>query len=191
MNICVYGASSNNIDKSYIEATENLGRCFGAHGHGIVFGGGAGGLMGAAARGTYEGGGKVIGVAPSFFNVDGAFFEHCTEFYYPDNMRERKKMLEEMSDAFVVAPGGIGTFDEFFEILTLRQLNRHNKAIALFNVNGYFDHITAMIENAIKEGFVTENCKELYEVISDPQELVDYLEGYTPKNISVYKLKDI
>ena len=103
-------------------------------GHSLVYGGGAKGLMGAAARGVKRQGGHILGIAPSFFNVDGELFEDCDEFLYPDTMRERKKLLEEKSDAFVILPGGIGTCNEFFETLVLRSLGRLAKPIALFNI---------------------------------------------------------
>ncbi len=191
MNICVYGASSNAIDKRFITATEELGRKMAQRGHTLVFGGGAGGMMGAAARGVYEKGGTIIGIAPSFFNVDGVLFEHCTEMHSPDTMRERKKLLEEKSDAFIVSPGGIGTFDEFFEILTLKQLGRHTKAIAIFNVNGYYDNMIALLQNTAKEGFMRGKCMELFKVFDDADALLDYLETYVPEEIDIVKLKKI
>ena len=160
MNICVYGASSNEIDKSFIEKTEELGAVMAERGHGLVFGGGAKGLMGAAARGVFSGKGKIIGIAPSFFNVDGILFEHCDEFIYPETMRERKRVMEEKSDAFIVTPGGIGTFDEFFEILTLRSLGRHTKAIAVYNIDGYYNALEDLLDNAVKGGFMKKDRKK-------------------------------
>ena len=191
MNICIYGASSNLINEKYITETEALGELFGSKGHGLVYGGGANGLMGAAARGFVKGGGKVVGIAPSFFNVDGALFEQCDEFIYPDTMRQRKQMMEERADAFVAVPGGIGTFDELFEILALRQLGRHNKPIVLFNVNGYFDRLLEFIDFTVAEGFVLEECKELFPAFSNAQELVNYLESYKPEEHGFIVLKNI
>ena len=102
MNICIYGASSNIIDKTYILETELLGKEMAIRGHSLVYGGGGEGLMGAAARGFHENNGKIIGVAPSFFKVDGVLYEHCDEFIYTENMRQRKEIMENKSDAFVV-----------------------------------------------------------------------------------------
>lgn len=191
MNICVYGASSNIIDKVYIEATEDLGEKLAKRGHGLVFGAGAEGVMGASARGAEKGGGKIIGIAPGFFNVDGMIFENCTELIRPETMRERKKMLEEMSDAFIMAPGGIGTFDEFFEIITLKQLSRHTKAIAIFNVNNYFDDLLAMMEKGIKEEFIKEECRELYRVFDNADEMLDYIENYVAVDMDILNFKNI
>lgn len=191
MNICVYGASSNIIDKVYIEATEELGQKLAKRGHGLVFGAGAEGVMGASARGVHACGGKIIGIAPGFFNVDGMIFENCTELIRPETMRDRKKMLEEMSDAFIMAPGGIGTFDEFFEIITLKQLSRHTKAIAIFNVNNYFDDLLSMMEKGIKEEFIKEECRELYRVFDNADEMLDYIENYVAVDMDILNFKNI
>ena len=117
MNICVYGASSNQIDKDFIKAGELLGEEIAKRGHTLIFGAGANGLMGAAARGAASQNGKIIGIAPKFFNADGVLYEKCTELIMTGTMRERKQTMEDMSEAFVMVPGGIGTLEEFFEIL--------------------------------------------------------------------------
>ena len=179
MNICVYGASSNAIDPKYIEAVEGLGEEMGRRGHGLVFGGGASGAMGAAARGCQRTGAPLIlGVAPSFFKVDGVLFEGCTEFIHTETMRERKQILEDRSDAFVIAPGGVGTYDEFFEMLTLKQLGRHNKPMVIFNVDGYYDLMLAMLRQTAKEEFMNESTMELYRVLEAATDVLDYIENY-------------
>lgn len=177
MNICVYGASSNDIDNAYIKAGEQLGQLMAQRGHEMVFGGGANGMMGAVARGVYACGGKMTGVAPGFFNVDGELFDYCHEFVETVSMRERKRIMEELSDAFVVTPGGIGTFDEFFEILTLKNLGLHSKPIVILNTLGYFDSMLAMLKNAVEEGFASERLLKLFEVRHDAQSVLDYLEN--------------
>lgn len=186
MNICIYGASSNEISRSYVNAAEELGKKLASRGHSLVFGGGNNGLMGAAARGASSVGGQIIGIAPSFFNVDGVLFEKCTQFIYTETMRERKGIMGDISDAFVMAPGGIGTFDEFFEILTLRQLGRHAKPIAVFNVNGYFDNLFKMLETSVNHGFMTEECLKLCPCFTSPDKLLDYLETYRG-NVGIFK----
>lgn len=192
MNICVYGASSTTIDKSYILDGEKLGRAMGEHGFGLVFGGGQNGLMGAVARGVHEiGKTDIIGIAPEFFNVDGILYQHCTEFIYPENMRERKKIMDDMSDAFIVTPGGIGTFDEFFEILTLKQLGRHNKPIGILNTNGYYDHLLSFLQNGIDEEFLTEQCKKMFFMSDDPEAILEYIENYNPEDTPVSDFKRI
>jgi hypothetical protein len=191
MNICLYGASSNDIDKSYITASESLGKKMAQRSHALVYGAGAGGVMGGTARGVTAGGGKVIGIVPSFFNVDGMLYDKCNELIKTSTMRERKQLMEEKADAFIMAPGGIGTFDEFFEMLTLKQLSRHTKAMAIFNVNGYFDNLIALMEKAISENFVKSECKELYSVFSDIDSMLGYIEEYVPKDLNILNFKNI
>lgn len=178
MKICVYGSASDEIDKSFLSAGEALGREMGERKHSLVFGGGAKGLMGAAARGINEKGGYIVGIAPEFFNVDGALFDKCDELIKTDTMRERKKLMEELSDSFVVTPGGIGTFEEFFEILTLRSLDRHKKPIAILNTNGYYDSLIEFLRNGVEQKFLKSANLELFFVSDSPAEILDFLENY-------------
>lgn len=186
MNICVYGSATDRIDPKYIKAGETLGAALAKHGHTVVFGGGGGGMMGAVARGVRSADGKLIGIAPSFFigpegiRVDGKLFDGCTEFHFTDTMRERKQMLEDLSDAFIVTPGGIGTYDEFFEILCLKQLDRHNKPVLLYNVSGYYDHLIKMLEKTAEENFMKSKALELFVKSDDPETAIKYLETYSP-----------
>ncbi len=191
MNICVYGASSDAIDKEYIKNGEILGEEMAKRGHTLVYGGGASGLMGAVARGMSRHNGKIIGVAPTFFNVDGVLYEECTEFIYTETMRERKQIMEDKSDAFIMTPGGVGTFEEFFEIVTLKQLNRHQKAIAILNTKGYFDLIKKLMNTSAKRGFMKDETLKLYEFFKDPQKLLDYIEGYAQKEVDITKMKHL
>ena len=191
MKICIYGASSNAIDKSFIEAGEQLGKAIAKGNHSVVFGGGAAGLMGAVARGAHSENGEIIGICPSFFNVDGALFTECTEMIYTETMRERKQLLDEMSDAFVITPGGIGTFDEFFEIYTLRQLAVHKKAIAIFNTNGYYDPLVDMLNNAIDKSFMPAANMDLLFISDNPDEIIRYIESYNPADYNAAEFKFI
>ena len=178
MKICVFGASSSTIDKSYVSQVEELGRKIADRGHGLVYGAGA------------------SGVVPNFFDdedmgVDGRIFQDCTELIRTDTMRERKRIMEERADAFVIVPGGIGTFEEFFEVFTLKQLERHNKAIAILNVNGYYNAMIDMLEVAVKEKFLRAGCKLLYKVFDDVDETLDYIESYKAPKINVFEMKDV
>ena len=190
MNICVYGASSNDIDRSYIEETEYLGREIAKRGHTLVYGAGANGLMGAVARGVYEENGTIIGVTPSFFNVDGILFENVSELITTETMRERKQIMEDKADAFIVTPGGIGTLEEFFEILTLKQLGRDDRAIVLLNTLGAFDAMLHMLEELAERRFMSKNCLELYFVADTPEQAMEYLAGYVPQKGSIRRLED-
>lgn len=191
MNICVFGASARKLDRSYLEAGEALGALLAKRGHTVIFGGGAHGLMGAVSKGAHEAGGKVISVAPSFFNIDGVLYEHCDEYIYTETMRERKGKMEDLCDAFIVTPGGIGTFEEFFEILTLRQLQRHHKPIAILNTNGYYDSMIAFLENAVDKGFMTEKNLSLFFISDDVEKTVSFIESPVLTDDDIGKLKNI
>ena len=191
MNLCLYGASSDQIAPAYLQAVEALGAKLAARGHGMVFGGGAQGLMGAAARGVSSQHGYILGVAPSFFNVDGVLYPHCTEFIYTETMRQRKQIMEDRADGFIMVPGGIGTYEEFFEMLTLKQLGRHSKPIAILNLNGYYDLLEQLLEQTIRQGFMKPACRSLYGVFSDADALLDYLEQANDAPVSATDMKNI
>ena len=177
MNVCLYGASSNEIDQKYIVATEALGEALAKAGHGLVYGAGGCGLMGAAARGMTRFGGHIVGVAPEFLNVDGILYDHCDELVLTETMRQRKQIMEERSDAFIVTPGGIGTYEEFFEIYTLKQLGRHQKLIVMFNVDGFFDRLYEILQGLVKDGFMRETCLSLLSFATTPEEVLLQLQA--------------
>ena len=181
MNICLYGASSNEIDKKYIAATEALGEALAKAGHGLVYGAGGCGLMGAAARGMTRCGGHIVGVAPEFLNVDGILYEHCDELVLTETMRQRKQIMEERSDAFIVTPGGIGTYEEFFEIYTLKQLGRHQKPIILYNIDGFFDGLNGILKGLVTDGFMRETCLSLLSFATTPDEVLEQLSAVSER----------
>ena len=176
MRICVYGAASNSIDKVYIEKVEELGLEMTKRGHSLVFGGGANGLMGAVARGMSRKNGEIIGIAPKFFKPDGVLYEECTEFIYTEDMRSRKALLEQKGDAVIVLPGGIGTYDEFFEVFTLKTLGRIDKKIAVMNTRGYYDCLSTLLSHTAEEGFMEQKTADGLLVSADAQEILDFLE---------------
>lgn len=190
MNICMYGSASNYIDRIYIEKTEELSKKLAARGHSLVFGGGAHGLMGAAARGFYSENAKITGVVPKFFNVDGILFDDC-EMIRTDTMRQRKQIMDDLAEAFITTPGGIGTFEEFFEIITLKQLGQSNKPLVLFNVNGYFEPLRAMLENCVKGKFMPQTSLDLCFFSDSIDEIIDYLENYKPVDFNILKYRNI
>lgn len=175
MNICVYGASSNDIDQTYISAGEHLGREMAEREHTLVFGGGQTGLMGAVARGMKSGDGRIIGIAPRFFDRPGILVEDYHEFIFTETMRERKDLMEQKADGFIMTPGGIGTMEEFFEIFTLKQLDRHSKPIGILNVNGYYDELIQMLIHTAEKGFMDMSCIDLFCVSESPEELLDMI----------------
>ena len=175
MKICVYGASASNLDPAFCAAAEELGSLIAEKGHTLVFGGGRNGLMGACARGASRRGGEIIGIAPRFFDEPGVLYEHCTRFLYTETMRERKEAMENLSDAFLVLPGGIGTFEEFFETLTLKQLGRLSKPIALLNTRGYYNSLVQALGTAVNGGFLSKSCLSLFALCDTPEEAMQVI----------------
>lgn len=175
MKICVYGASSDQIDPKYIAAGEALGRTMAEDGHSLVFGGGATGLMGAVVRGVTQKGGTSLGIAPKFFDTEGILYRDCSEFVFTETMRERKERMEMEADGFIMTPGGIGTLEEFFEILTLKQLGRHNKPIGILNTDGFYHQLESLLQTTVEKGFMDRECLALYYMSEDPADLLRYI----------------
>ena len=177
MTICIYGAASELIDKSFIEQTEKLGEMLAKHGHRLVYGAGGTGLMGASARGFKAGNGEVIGVAPHFMHDIEPIYEGCTQLIETETMAERKEIMEDMADIFIITPGGIGTLDEFFQCITLRELGRLDKDIVFYNINDYYTKLIEYMEDCIEKKFIRERVRNFYKVASTPEEVVDLLDG--------------
>lgn len=192
MRICVYGAASPTISTKYMEKVEVLGKLIVSHKHSLVFGGGGNGLMGAVARGVHSLGGYIVGVVPKFFSDESIekICDFCDELIEPETMRERKQIMEDKSDAFIIVPGGIGTFEEFFEILTLKQLCRHNKPIVIYNIDGYYNEINQAIEQAVQKGFIRADCLDLFEVTDDLDKLFKYIEKNDVQFKTIKELKN-
>lgn len=191
MKICVFGAASMTIDEKYLAPVEMLGEELGKRGHTLVYGAGSSGEMGAVAKGFKKAGSTIHGVVPEFFKGELRDFVNweCDELTLTETMRERKFIMEDMADAFVIAPGGAGTFEEFFEVFTLKQLGQHNKPIAIFDVDGYYDHMQALIENGISTEFIKPDCRKLYAISDDIDAIVDYIENSNPNEKIYGKLK--
>ncbi len=190
MRICVFGASGSELAAEYFEAAHKLGELLAIGGHSLVFGGGQSGLMGACAEGAARHGGEITGIAPRFFDEPGILFPGCTRFLFTETMRERKQLMEEQSDAFIVLPGGIGTLEEFFETLTLKQLGRHGKPIAVLNTLRYYDAMLAMLYTAADGGFMSRNCLRLFGFCATPEEALDHVEHAEVLSGSIRRLED-
>ncbi len=175
MNICLYGSGSRKIDKLYTDEAYKLGCTMAQKNHTLVFGGGDTGMMGACAKGIHENGGKSIGIAPEWIGNFEPLCEKCSDFIHVDTMDERKKAFVENSDAFIISPGGIGTLDEFFEIITLKKLKQHNKEIIVFNINHFFDKMFEMIEEMSEKGFLYKQ-EEIFKVATSIDEIFENLE---------------
>ncbi len=191
MRICIFGAASDLIDNKYVERVEALALKLAERGHDLVFGAGANGLMGAAARGFTKGGGKITGIIPSFFLEDTVepIYDKCDELIYTDTMNERKEGMEDIADAFIIVPGGIGTLEEMFEVITLKQLCQHKKPIAFYNIFNYYDKLMEFMVFSEQERFIREGCHNLYISTENDDELIDYLEDDKPFELTLKDLK--
>jgi uncharacterized protein (TIGR00730 family) len=164
-SLAVFCGSRVGINPAYTEAGRTLGRGLGQAGIRLVFGGGRIGIMGVVADAVLEAGGVVLGVIPKFLTQWEVAHENVSEMVVTDSMHSRKRILYEESDAFLIMPGGLGTFDEAFEIITWRQLRLHDKPILLCNVAGWAAPLVAAIDHAIEQGFADPACRGLFEVI--------------------------
>lgn len=170
MRICMFGASSDRLERSYLDAAEELGRLLGQGGHTLIFGGGATGLMGACARGAAQTGAEIVGVAPRFFRGQEMLDGGCSRFIWTDTMAERKSRMEEEAEGFLVLPGGIGTMEEFFEVLTQRQLGLHAKPIALLNTAGFYDGLSSLLREMAEKAFAGHEVPALAPLCATPAE---------------------
>ncbi len=175
MNICLYGSGSRTIDEIYTDAAYELGCKMALKGHTLVFGGGDTGMMGACAKGVHDNNGKSIGIAPEWIGEFEPLCDRCTEFIYVDTMDERKNEFVKNSDAFIISPGGIGTLDEFFEIITLKKLKQHDKEIIVYNIDNFYDKMLEMIDEMAEKGFLYKQ-KEIFKIASNADEVFEYLE---------------
>lgn len=160
-SICVYCASRPGNEPAYTQAAIETGRWIGEHGGQLVYGGGRSGLMGTVATAALEAGARVVGIIPKVLVDREMANTDCTELHVVETMHERKEMMATHADAFVALPGGIGTFEEFFEIWTWRQLGYHNKPVGLLNVAGYYDAMLDFIAHCTQSGLMAEQQLKL------------------------------
>lgn len=190
MKVCVFGSSSESINPNYLESAQRLGAALASRGDAVVFGAGKYGVMGAVARGVRSAGGELIGVSPDFFRNMNVLVDYG-ELVFTETMRERKAYMEDNSDAFIICAGGIGTFEEFFEVLTLKQLSQHSKPIIIYNVGGYYDHLLGMMDASVSEKFMTTDVKRLFTVADTEDEVFAQLDGYTAFQYNKYDIPEV
>ncbi len=177
-SIAVFCASSDGNDPIYKETAYQVGRTLGEKGYRIVYGGGKVGSMGAVAQGGLEAGTEVIGVIPDFLMTKEIAKEDLTELIVVENMHERKLKMNELSDASISLPGGFGTLEEFFEIITWGQLGLHTKPSAILNINGYYDSMVHQFERMLESGLLQKKFKEMLLIESDLNILLKKMKTY-------------
>ncbi len=172
---CVYGGASARIDKKHLDEITRLGAIIAQNGFSLVFGAGASGCMGAAASGVREQDGYVMGVSPHFIKNFEPIFD-CDNTVMVDTMAERKMIMEKHADIFFIAPGGIGTMDEFFQILTLKYLRQISAPIVVLNLDGFYDSLLALMDSLIENKAAVPEAREFYDVVTsvDDPIITDY-----------------
>ena len=190
MNIGVFGASSSRLEPQFFDAAAEMGALLAKRGHTVVFGGGQDGLMGACAISAKENGGSILGIAPRFFDEPGFLLKSCDTFLFTETMAERKELMVAKSEAFLVLPGGIGTMDEFFEVITLKQLGKASGPIVLLNTAGFYDPLYVFLSMMAEGGFMSERCLELLRLCAKPEEAMAALEREDPLTGDIFRLEN-
>jgi len=188
--ISVFCGSSSGVENVFVEQATLLGKTIASKGYGLVYGGARVGLMGAVANGALSEGGEVIGVIPEFLQKKELEHKQLTQIHIVETMHERKAMMNELCDAVIALPGGYGTLEELFEMLTWAQLSLHKKPVAILNVDGYYDHLIALSENMIKKGFLKDEYRNLLIIDGNIDSLLFKMESYVPsKNEKWFEVK--
>lgn len=181
--VCVYCGSSSGKDPAYVEAAADLGRALHKNGIGLVYGGAAVGVMGAIANAVLEAGGEAIGVIPKSLALKEVAHEHLTKLHVVDTMHQRKAMMAELSDGFIALPGGWGTLEELFEILTWAQLGFHYKPCGLLNIEGYYDGLIRFLDTAFEQQFVKEAFRPILLSADNADELLRLYTNYNAPQV--------
>ena len=174
-SVCVYCGSKPGAEPHFAQLAHEVGHWIGRHGGQLVYGGGRNGLMGMVADSTRAAGGRVVGIIPSALVEREWAHQGCDELHVVDTMHERKRMMMERADAFLALPGGIGTFEEFFEAWTWRQLGYHDKPVGLLNVAGYYDRLLAFLETSVTENFLGDWQMDLIQADTQVPKLLQHL----------------
>lgn len=179
-SVCVFCGSSPGSNPAYREAARSLGRTLAEANVRLVFGGGHVGLMGVVAGAALEAGGEVVGIIPKSLLEREIPHTGLTDLRIVGSMHERKALMSDLSDGFITLPGGTGTLEEFFEVLTWAQLGEHDKPCGLLNVAGYYDPLLAVFDHMVDEGFLSESNRALVLVQSEPEKLLEGFQRYRP-----------
>jgi uncharacterized protein (TIGR00730 family) len=174
-SVCVYCGSRPGANPAFAQAARSVGRWIGQHGGQLVYGGGKGGLMGIVAQATLQAGGRVVGIIPQALVEKEWANRDCTELHIVDTMHDRKRMMAEHADAFLALAGGIGTFEELFEVWTWRQLGYHDKPIGVLNTDHHYDRLLEFLEATVQQQFMSEWQMQLIQVGTAPETLLKAL----------------
>ncbi len=176
-NIGVFCASSTKVAATYLELAEQVGALMARRGHTLIWGGGSVGMMGRVAVGAQRQGGKVVGIIPDFMAGTEVAYVGAQELIVTKDMRQRKAEIEKRSDVFLVLPGGIGTLDEMFEMLTLRVLEQHQKPLVILNHDGFYDHLMQFFEHLFETKFLRAHSRAHYQLAATADEAITWLEN--------------
>ena len=189
--VCVYCASSDKIDNKYFEATQKLARVLVKNNITVVYGGGARGLMGTLADTVLEEKGRIIGIMPRFMKEVEFHHKDVNEFIFTADMHERKKQFMVGVDALITLPGGCGTFEELMEAITLKRLGIFTKPILILNLDGYYDPLLEMLENAIKNNFMREEHRDIWTVFDTPEKILEAIQISKPWSKSAIEFAQV
>lgn len=188
--ICVFCGSSSGNDLAITDAAERLGSIFASRNITLVYGAAKIGVMGTLAKSVLDNNGKVIGIIPDFLKKKEVVHLGLTELITTQNMHERKLKMHQASDGFIALPGGMGTLEELFEIITWLQLGLHHKPIGVLNVNGFYNNLIKLLENMVRKGFLSIENYNLLLVDSNPEQLLKKMEEFRPPNLPKWLRED-
>jgi cytokinin riboside 5'-monophosphate phosphoribohydrolase len=180
MNITAFSSSSDAVDPVFFDVARALGRKIAERGDTLIYGGTNVGLMGALAKSAQAAGGRIVGVIPKYLGERGIAFDEADELILTANLRERKAIMEQRADGFVVLPGGFGTLEETVEIITLKQLQQHRKAIVILNADGFYDPLHVLFEHFFEQHFAKPASRALYYFAESVEDAFRYLDSYVP-----------
>ena len=190
-SLCVYCGSRPGADPRFAQVATEVGSWIGRHGGQLVYGGGNNGLMGLLAEAALQAGARVVGVIPQSMVEREWAKRDCTELHIVENMHQRKSMMAERADAFLALPGGIGTFEEFFEVWTWRHIDVHDKPIGLLDTGGYYQSLLAFLREGVRHGFMNERQMEMLTIGPEPGPLLQRLveaAGMSPRRMDLSQI---
>ncbi len=183
MKICVFCGSSVDLDTIFYESATLMGKLIGTGDHHIIYGAGKIGVMGAVSEAVRKHGGQTTGIIPERLKIQGVVSDQDNQLIVTKDMKERKSLMREKADAFLALPGGFGTLEELLEVITLKQLQYHQKPIVILNINGYYDALNRLFEQMYDQQFANPDYRQLYSITNQPEEALSAIENYNHKHV--------